>query len=248
MTGLKPFKKDHRDRSFPATFGSTTDFPRELDLDAGFGFPDQDALGFPEGCTGFTQSEICQDLDKRKYNPDYTYKKTLMMMNAPAGSPCDIRQSLKSTIVYGVQSGTETDEQAGTHRRGAYYNVVDETALDSFDDIRSALVKTNSSISFATPWYDEWNHNPIILKPWSKSIGGHNLKISGWRYMGGEPYLLWKTWQGGDYKLVSRETFNALMPQALAFTIAPYHEGDFYRVKLAMLETVLSYLRILLHL
>lgn len=248
-TGLKPFKQDHRDASFPRTFGSATSFADELNLDKAFSFPDQNALGLPEACTGFTQSELCEDEDGVQYDPAYTYKKTLFMMGAKDGEPCDIRQSLKSTMVYGVQAPGETDQQAEQRRRGSYFNVVDKSDLDYFDDVRSALTINKRTISFATPWYSEWNSagpSGILPMPWSASIGGHNLKICGWKEINGAPHLIWKTWQGPGYRFVSRETFNAIMPKSLAFTLVPYDGGYYYAVKLALLETVLSYCRALL--
>lgn len=256
-SGVRPVRKDHRDRSFPRTFGSTTAFPDELNLDAGFGFPDQNADGRPDGCTGYAQTEICQDEDAIRYDPGFTYDKTRMMEGTyPQPVGCDIRESLTSLIAYGALGlGETTEEQAGYHRRGAYYNVVDSPDLDAFDDVRSAIITNRRSVSVATPWFSEWEQTTlgVVPMPSSSPVAFHNWKICGWKQILGRTYLIGKSWQGpnyGDhgYHYVSRETFNAVMEMAgsAAFTVRKADSGDYVRVKLAILTTVLSYVRVLL--
>src|SRR5882672_11558338 len=103
--GVTPLKPDHRDYSFKRTFGTVAPqtLPDEYNCDAVFGFPDQNAEGYPYGCTGYCQSELCQDEDGTRYKPDYTYHKT-QFMEGTVGQEvgCDMRDSLKSTIVYGL--------------------------------------------------------------------------------------------------------------------------------------------------
>lgn len=124
--GTSPVRKDHRNYSFNRTFGTTLQLPDEYNVDAGFGFPDQNAEGYPYGCTGYTQSELCQDQDGARYKPPYTYGKSLFMEGEEGQQVgCTITDSLKSLIVYGPQGIDETtDQQAATHRRGQYFDVL----------------------------------------------------------------------------------------------------------------------------
>lgn len=254
QTGVQPIVKDHRDRSYPRTFGSVRSFPTDFNTDTGLTLPDQNADGYPNGCTGYTQSELCTDEDKQVYDPAYTYSKTLFIMGAKDGDPCDMRSSLKSTIIYGVKlKGNDTDNPYA-HRRGAYYNVTDETGLDTFDDIRSALLSNNYSVSIATPWYLEWDSmagvNGIISMVGSQITSWHNWKICGWKTIDGAPYLIGKTWQGnsvglGGWMYFSREVINAVMEISGtgAYTLAPATPANLQNIKSTFLEWILSYLR-----
>jgi hypothetical protein len=235
--GTLPHKKDKRNYSFTRTFGSIAPIglPDEYNCDAGLAMPDQNADGYPEGCTGYTQASLCEDEDNQVYDPSFTYNKTLFIANLPPDSPCAVQDSLKSLVVYGVGKKGETDAQAEVRRRGQYYQVQPATGLDWFDSIRSTLYVnriTKRSISVGTPWFFQWHFVPkgILadfsyagIEPW------HNWKISGWKSIQGVPYLIAKTWQGpqfGDqgWCYISRETFNRCMaiPGTVAFTVAQW--------------------------
>lgn len=164
--GLRPIRFDHRDYDFHRTFGTIGDLGTVLDVDAGLTMPDQESYNsifnfpaLPFGCTGYTQSELCQDQDQTLYDPSFTYTKTLLVENAQPGVGCDIRDSLNSTIVFGVRGKGEDDTAALTHHRGQYFVVLQ--APDYFDGIRSAI-NTNfamrRSVSIGSPWFPEW-HN-----------------------------------------------------------------------------------------
>jgi len=77
--GVKKPRKDYRNYSFHRTFGSTVPnfIQPDFDEDAGLTMPDQNMEGLPFACTGYTQSELCQDMDKSSYKPKYNYEKTL---------------------------------------------------------------------------------------------------------------------------------------------------------------------------
>lgn len=252
--GVNPVETDHRDRSYPRTFGSIRTFPDTFNTDAGLTLPDQNADGYPNGCTGYTQSELGSDEDKVIYDPAYTYLKTLFITGGKNGDPCDMRSSLKSTIIYGLKLKGNDADNAYSHRRGAYYNVVDETGLDTFDDIRSALFTNNYSVSIATPWYLDWdaqaNNGGMVTSPGTQITSWHNWKICGWKTINGVPYLIGKTWQGknvGDngWMYFSRETINAVMEikGTGAFTLAPANASNMQNIKTTFLEFILSYLR-----
>ncbi len=112
QTGVR-CNPDHRDYSHTKTFGSITSFPEEFNTDLGVTNPNQNAEGLPFGCTGYTQAEVCSDQDGTIYKPSYTYLKTQMMEGTTGQNiGCDIRDSLKSTNVYGVQALNENNDLA----------------------------------------------------------------------------------------------------------------------------------------
>ena len=258
--GVKKPRKDYRNYSFHRTFGSTVPnfIQPDFDEDAGLTMPDQNMEGLPFACTGYTQSELCQDMDKSSYKPKYNYDKTLEMDGLEEGSPCDIHTSLKSTLVYGV-TNIGTDEDAALHRRGAYYEV-EKHSNDWFDSIRSAILTNpfRCSVSVITPWFACFQHTyggiitgDFVTQPvptiW------HNWKISGQKTINGVPYLKAKTWQGKNYGdngwcYFSRERFNRLMmiPGTTAFTLAPFDKNNIVRVKIGIIETIISYMTMLL--
>lgn len=254
--GIKPVRKDHRTFSFHRTFGSVPS-PRlqveDFDLDAGFGMPDQNADGLPNGCSGYTQSELCSDEDKIMYDPKFTYEKTLEMDSLEDGEPCDIYTSLSSTIVFGVKIAGEDEKEAIKHKRGAYYQI--ENSSDWFDSIMEALLQ-KKSVSFITPWYYCFNKPDgivgmeFITQPLPNVW--HNCKISGKKTINGVTYLKCKPWQGmnfGDkgWCYFSRETINRLMMigGTGAFTIAEYDPLNIKRIRLGMMQTMVSYCKMI---
>lgn len=252
--GLQPLKPDHRDYDYHRTFGAVVPsiFPDSFSVDPGLTMPDQNADGYPEGCTSYAQTDLCTDTDHIIYKPPFTYKWTLFMDNLKDGEPCDMRTSLKSTIVYGVLADGEFDDrQALSHRRGAYFNV--QPSPDWFDGIRSTLISNRRAVSVGTPWLLEWRYAPAGVIPVSFVITGHeswhNWVICGWKQVDGVPYLIGKTWQGrryGDNGLAyfSRETINAVMqiPGTGAFTLVKATPDLVENVRLSILQTLLSYI------
>lgn len=256
---------DHRDRSHTRTFGAIAPitFPDSFDTDAHLTNPNQevpnpqfDIPALPYGCTGYTSSELCIDQDKQLYNPLYTYDWTRFMEGTQGQDVgCDIRDALKSTVVYGVEAKGETSQmQAFQHRRGAYYAV--EPAPDYFDGIRSALMKSGS-VSIGTPYYSEWARvgKDGIVPPTNygmntNNLPWHNWKICGWKQIGGQPHLIAKTWQGPEYgdngfSYYSRADINAILDVYYtgAFVVDRYTTAYKPVVLSTLWEVVLSYLR-----
>ncbi len=128
------------------------------------------------------------------------------------------------------------------------------------------------SISFGSPWFSEWSRigddgilpdfvapkelgggiAGLLTRIFGQSSGGyswHNWKISGWTTYFGEPYLIGKPWLGArrgkkGKVLISRERFNKL--EALwgvaAFTVAKYDMSANLTVRIAIIQTILSFL------
>lgn len=262
--GTKAVRKDHRRYSFHRTFGGTTAIPDEFNLDAGLTMPDQDTDGLPMGCTGYALTEVCQDKDKIIYKPRYSYDKSLQIDGIDPGDPqfehvgIELTTGLKSGIVYGVQGANETtDAEALKHRIGDYYDAIDGSGMDCFDSLRSAMWNTNQSLYVGTPWLAFWSDpqagvipdteiKPTASTPW------HCWKICGTKKINGQIYLIGKTWQGTNYgdngwAYFSRIVINKVfaISGSVAFVLVPYSGQTIQTVKLSIISTIISYIRLL---
>lgn len=251
-SGLKPIKKDIRDRSFHRTFGGITPIalPQEFSVDLGLTMPDQTADGLYEACTAYAQLELCTDQDGKIYNTYRDlYQKTLDLENAPFGSGCDIRDSLKCAIAY--------------YGRGAYY-AVESSKMDWFDSICSVIYtnfiqnKIKCAVSIGTPWYKQWDvtsidKTGIVPKIFSgdiSTLSWHNWAIKGWKVINNVPYILAKTWQGkgygdGGWAYYPREAINAVMKisNTGAYIVAPKNATNIQNVKSTILELITDFFK-----
>jgi hypothetical protein len=269
--GTTPRRKDHRKYSFLQTFGSLTsplaNIPDSFNFDAGLTMPDQNADGLPYGCTGYTQSELCQDEDLIAYDPRFTYDNTLFMEGIGTDNPnfekigCQVKDSLKSVMIYGVKPKTGGD--SFSHRKGAYYDPVDNTqGLDAFDALRVSMWQNyilnngKRTISISTPWLPEWfNYDNLGVVPSEFNYSGnpadyswHNWKIAGFTKINNELVAIGKTWQGatvGDkgWLYFRRETINAIFGISTVGSdmFAPVTQGNIATVKLTIIEQIISY-------
>lgn len=258
--GTRPSRLDKRDNSFQRTFGGLPVALANQDytLDIGKTMPDQNADGYPFGCTGYCQADISTTEDGDIYKPSYTYAKTCYIENHPQDQGCDIRNSLKSTQVYGLQRPDETtDIEAEDHRRGQYFNVYCDGGYDWFDSFRSALRTNKRPISVGSIWFGEYEQigqdgklpTLFVYDGNPNNYSWHNFAIVGEKIIEGVPYLIAKSWQGrnygdGGFCYFPRETMNAAMEirGAVAFTFAKAKPEDINPIKLSIYEVVLLFL------
>lgn len=259
QNGARPTELDPRDQSFHGTFGAlpTYNLPEEFNVDAGKTMPDQNADGYPFGCTGYTQSDNAIDRDGNIYKPSYTYLKTCFMEGHQPNQGCDMRASLKSTRVYGLQKETETtDMEAEQHRGGQYFNVYDDGGLDWFDAIRSSVYSQKHAVSCGSPWFSEWALPQVGILPSVFTYDGipnhyawHNYAIKGWKVINGTTYLLVKPWQGKNYGdngwvYMSRYVANKVFEirGAVIYTQASAKPEDIAMIKLDIWEYIMIFL------
>lgn len=264
--GLRPRRYiDHRNYSLPGTFGSVLTFLTELNLDAGLTNPSQNEPdqrfgnpAYPNGCTGFTTTDIATDQDKIVYDPGFTYKKTLLIADLPDNSGCSVQDSMKSSTVYGLRAQGESDDAALFHRRGPYFETRPTDGLDWFDSMRSAMQLKRNSLSVGVPWCVEFtyaqggivNQIPIDLPQRAKkNFNGHDVKACGWESINGRLYIRLKVWLGpnwGDHGFYwfSRDAINDLMAikGTVVFSNAHALPGEIRQVEISILETIVSYL------
>lgn len=253
--GVKPIQRDTRNYSFHRNFGGVAPvvLPEQFSVDLGLTMPNQNADGLPEACTAYTQLELCSDQDGKVYD---TYKdlyiKTLQLENELFGQPCSLIDSFKMAILY--------------YNRGAYYQV-ESSKMDWFDSIRSVIYTNFQSnnikcaVSIGTPWYPSWSQVnstgivPTIFTGDVSQLPWHNFAIKGWRTIDNQVYLLGKIWQGknvgdGGWYYFPRSVINSVMKTkgTGAFTLAPRLSTNIKTVKITILESILNFLKQVLHL
>lgn len=257
-TGVQKNNYHKKDLSFERTFGAVSpiNLPEEYNADLAISFPDQNADGLPNGCTGYTVSEIGQDENGELFDPRFTYEKTLAIANLPPNSPCKVRDALKESRTFGLKR----KYNESTLVRGAYFDV--DKVGDYFDGIRNALEKNKierRTVLAASPWFHEWlwPKNGILPAPkkyvWDSGTIGHCYKICGWKTINHIPYLIIKPWCGakwGDkgYAYMSRDICNktfAISGTAL-YIQSNLTPGEVKTVKLDILELLLAFYRRLL--
>lgn len=212
------------------TFGSSQPTYTPFNLDAGFGFPDQNADGFPEDCTIYIQNELCQDEDGVRY--DRSFLKEKVLLKAGHEGPYDIDDSLEATVVYGVQPEGGTPDQAYAHRRGRTFRLEKIVGLDWYDSAISVMQTTRRSLSVAGPWFPEFENIIDGVLPytfplsWPEDVPGHNTKVYGLDALGRLPNkTLQGTWYGNKGESYwTREGFNRYLSMAGtgAFMVSKY--------------------------
>lgn len=246
-----------KDYSHERTFGAVDPkyFPDEYNADLGISFPDQNADGLPNACTGYTQSELGQDENGELFDPRFTYEKTLAIAGSPPGSPCQMRDSFKSTRTFGLKR----KENDSTLVRGAYYDV-DKVNGSYAVGVQNALWLNNlqkRTVSCATPWFHEWvfaDKSGILVAPqkyiWDKNTTGHNWKACGWKTIKGKRYIIVKPWCGplwGDhgYGYLEFSIFDRVMAiSGTAIYIQSNLEAkEVQKVKIDILELALDFCR-----
>lgn len=254
-SGILRNRYDLRDFSFERTLGSVSpaELPAEYNADRTGEFPDQNADGYPNGCTGYTQNDLGQNELDNKFDPAYVYKNTLTLANLPPHSPCQVRDSLRAVQHWGLQP--RDGGNALDYKRGKYFDV-DKVEGSYFEGVRSALWLNrldHRTVSVGSPWF--WGTIlptggifPVPKK--YKWVSGHNWEAVGWKTIDGKPYLICKAWAGpnwGDrgYGYMSKEIFDKLMnvSGSSLYTQVNWDKDAAKTIKLDLQEFILDLLR-----
>lgn len=228
--GVQPVRRKKHHLS-TRSFGASTPSYEPFNYDAGFGFPDQNAEGFPEDCLIYSTNEVGQDEDKVHFNRAFLKGKVLSVTGHQG--PYQAEDVVPLAVVYGLQAeGETTDAQAYAHKRGEEFWLEKNPGMDWYDSLLAAMEATGCSFIVIGPWFpafEDVGSTGIILPTfplkWT-SEPGHARKDSGLDAGG---YLIEKSWQGpgygqGGYTRWSREAFNdyMLIPGTGAVTLVKW--------------------------
>ena len=262
----------HKDLDFAKSFGTigvTPAFPPEFNTDAGFGMPNQNAEGQPNGCTNYAQAEIANDLTGKKHNPVDLEEVT----HANARGGYDIRDSLDAARKIGWFKW--------------YFNIQSYN-LDWFDSIRYAQLmgvqaRELRTVTCGLPWFPSWEaaiqgnivtKNPdgsyttsgggvksIVMpmptqdeldavKAGTNHFGWHDSVLNGWKTINGVLVLRDKSFQGptigdGGYIYFPREVINVVMniKWAVAYTGTMLDAPNNARISLPLFDWLKSFIR-----
>lgn len=242
MHGVHPVIRKKKNYS-TRTFGSTAVNYTPFSLDAGFGFPDQNADSEPEGCTWYTQNDLCQDEDKTAYDR-HTIRDQTLSIEGQTDGPCDIDDSLVAAVF--------------VHKMGQYFQLEKNPGMDWFDSAITTMRTTSRSLSVASPWFLSFEAPlqgvmpEIFPATWTAGTPGHNHKVYGVDLIDSQPVLIGKSWQGihfGDAgkHYWTRKAFNALMdiPGSGAFTLAKW-DGSIRTVQYGIIYRCQVVIRLLM--
>lgn len=264
--GIKLRYQDSRDRDLLKTFGAVNfpveTLPNRYSADAGLTMPDQNADGYPNGCTGYAQADLCTDEDATIYDSGEFYLST-----PPGGSSTG--RAMRDSLKLLTTRGPKTKDGKQGDKRTAYYSINATGILDWMDAIRVGLFivrQERRSASVAIPWFPEFevmNSGGILREDpifdWSRA-SGHDAKIAGWTDVktdgtyirNGELFLMVKSWQGIQYGdkgwcYMSRVLANAVfnMTYTEAFTVTKM-SGVAQTVDMDAVDRVVSFIQSLL--
>lgn len=251
-------RKDHRMYDFHRTFGTINTIVPNFNFDTLGLKPNQTTDGLPEACTSYTNNDTASNEDNTIYDDyDWLYRKTLLMMNANYGEPCDVITSLKASTVWGVKSKVMTETQAV--KRAPYFIV--KESFDYFDGLISGMQIKKGTLSCATPWFRQFeftNETGITQSPpnWNdlSNASWHAWECCGLKTINSVQYLICKSWQGsvfGDkgYNYFTREQINALLSTRGAGCFAQKKAtlADIQSVKMNMIQTCISFIYMIIN-
>ena len=251
-SGLIPNKVDHRDYGHFQTFGAVMppSLPQNYSTDAGLWMPSQDVQNvtpnfivppLPYGCTDYGTSDAGSDLIGSLLNPESVDDIT----NANANGGGQVRTALNAALSLGYFK--------------AFFNVQPQN-LDFFDSVRLASlsgVPEKRSIIVGSPWYSTFesvDSTGILNTPQDfTQIGSwHCWKISGWKLINDQVYLIGKSWQSAQYGdkgycYFSRSLFNQLMSVngSVAYSVTNAATPPPQTINTTILQWIMSNFRLL---
>ena len=222
--GVLPLKRKWHHHS-SLRLGAVAVSYQPFSLDYSKQYPDQNADGWPEECTIYSQTEVCQDEDNALYDRVWLRQWTDFISGQSQG-PYDVEDSIRAVCVYGPR-------QDAPHR--GYPVWLDrQPGMDFFDSAIALMQQTRCALSIVSPWLPAFEEAPGGIMPavpstWPATAPGHNHVGDGLQLVNGEPAISDKSWQGTDWGtggrcFWDRAAFNALMeiPGAGAFILMPY--------------------------
>lgn len=187
---LKTYQHSRKDYSHHKTvLGAVIFTPELLFLSP---ILDQNPSGL-NACTAF-ESVACRQNEKGiEYDPLIQWSYELAMGATSEGT--DIKTALATGVKSGfwpTNAGASTGAPFGVDKASAYLFVTKNNDMDLFDSIRTAIKQTGRPLSAGVRWMQEWDNPPagIIQNLGQNILGGHAVKIAGWKTIDNIPYLV----------------------------------------------------------
>lgn len=222
------FRTDARDRDFHGKFGQSIILPEECNFDTE-DFDDVQPIGDVK-CVCYSTVDIATDQQKRDFDILDLWER--VPKNQFGSDPRDVlSEAVKNGLLPKGLSDRVKDWKS-------YWSAI-SGARDPFDNLRSAVVLSNSPVMVATYWHAEWlNVPPMGVMPVGKGqLNGHAYVVEGWKQLNGQPHLIIEAWVGRKM-LMPRDVFNeAMKPYGMQAWVLSTSEIDARREK-TILEAI----------
>lgn len=165
-------------------------------------------------CTAYAATAVRDSMKNKLYDPQIQWDEELQFMGNPNA---DGANDTRVPMAVGVEIGfVPLGSPLPTDNASAWYAVTQNNGFDLFDSIRMAMFQTQNPLLLGLTWMNEWTAalGGMIQDNGQIVDGGHCVKIAGWKFLNGNPYLViqnsWGT-DAGDNGLFyfPREVVNA---------------------------------------
>jgi len=195
------FRTDSRDKDFKGKFGQTIHLPDEINVDSEI-YDDVQPIGDVK-CVAYSVCDIAEDQQKKPF--DILDLWSRIPSNQFGSDPRDVLKEAVSNGLLPLGQGQRVKDWK------SYWSAM-AGARDVFDNVRSAVVLSNSPVMCGTYWYDSWLNVPAFgVMPMGKNpLNGHAWVVEGWKQINGEPMLIVEAWVGRKMYM-PRNVFNEAM-------------------------------------
>ena len=138
-------------------------------------------------CTAYSAVSIRQSETSRVYDPEGQWQEELEMGATEEGT------DLQTQLATGVDKGfTFQNSSSRGDNASAYFWITKNNGLDIFDSMRRAIQDMKRPLTAGIMWKNEWDNmsGGIIKDTGQTNLGGHAVKIAGWKQINGIPYLV----------------------------------------------------------
>jgi hypothetical protein len=146
--------------------------------------------GNSEKCTAYSAVAVRQSMKAVAYDPDIQWQEELKEMGLISANGSDIKTQMATGKDLGF---TPVDSQTRQDNATAYFWVTTGGGLDLFDAIRQTVNQIQAPLTAGLTWYENWNApilQGVVPDNYGIVLGGHAIKIAGWKTINGYPYLV----------------------------------------------------------
>ena len=220
------FREDSRDKVYQHHFGQLVDLPNEVNFDTAE-YDEVQPIGNVQ-CTCYTTCDIAEDQKNIVFDVDDLWAR-IKGKNQYGADP---REVFAEAVKNGLLPKGQTERQINWKS----YWKADEGLKDKFDNVRSALMTSQSPVGCGTYWYSNWTASTVLEKG-EKPLNGHMYSIEGWKQINNEPHLIIEAWIGKKLYM-NREVFNhAMSPYGMGAWVLSTSEIDAKRQR-TVLEAI----------
>lgn len=235
--GLKPVKKDFRDKNHHATFGTLplSQLPENYVLESVV--LNQNG----EKCTAYSACAVRASMLGKEMDAEDFWNKEAIIAGSYSAEGYDLKIPMKTGVKLGF-NGLD-----GTENKANVYLSVKDDVYDLFDDIRVAIwqgVDEKRTIETGVKWRMIWDDakDGIIPSIDDKNfLGGHAIKIAGWKTINGVCYLIVQN----SWGLSAPGSFNGLYYFPREVVNRDFTFGNFYFTDQITKEQAQAYSQIL---